>query len=254
MNALFQRRWPQAVRDAFRRPMLMALLSLVVCHVHVSSDDGVHASRIRASLSLAETKVREAGDSARAIDHVQLGDAQLRFGRVEESIHSFERAIEMRPEWKPELWQYGIALAFAQRYREGRELFEMHRRVNPHDVENAAWHFLCVAKDADLATARQLLLPAPSDPRPPMKQVLRRLAGGDDAIVVDAVRDTRSMRQRDSAQFFADLYLGLIADAEGNSAKAEQYMQAAAKTGLGHYMADVARVYAKRLTLGRAKK
>ena len=35
---------------------------------------------------------------------------------------------------------------YAGRYQDCREQFESHRTVNPDDVENAAWHFLCVAR------------------------------------------------------------------------------------------------------------
>mgnify|MGYP000446850332 CR=1 FL=1 len=40
---------------------------------------------------------------------------------------------------------------------EGRKLFELHRSVNPQDVENAAWHFLCAARVDGLEKARAQL-------------------------------------------------------------------------------------------------
>jgi len=67
-------------------------------------------------------------------------------GRIEQSVAGFDRLIKVAPEVAPQLWQRGIALYYARHYKECRVQFESHRTVNPDDVENAAWHFLCVAK------------------------------------------------------------------------------------------------------------
>ncbi|TWT53481.1 lipoprotein NlpI [Rubripirellula amarantea] len=168
-----------------------------------------------------------------------LGDAQLRAGKYDEAVNTFERVITADPESEPHLWQYGIALFFAQRYADGKQLFEKHRIVNPHDVENAAWHFLCVAKASDVEQARKILLPAPDDRRAPMKEILERLPGGSDQAIVDRMNQLHDV----NASFYGNLYIGLIADAEGDKDTAKRYIRLAAETPLSHYMADVARVY-----------
>ena len=61
------------------------------------------------------------------------------------------------PDEAPYLWQRGIALYYAGRYDDCRRQFESHRSVNPDDVENAAWHFLCVARAESPAKARAAL-------------------------------------------------------------------------------------------------
>ena len=66
-------------------------------------------------------------------------------GRVKESVAGFDRVAALVPDAAPQLWQRGIALYYAGRYQDCRTQFESHRTVNPDDVENAAWHFLCVA-------------------------------------------------------------------------------------------------------------
>jgi lipoprotein NlpI len=51
-----------------------------------------------------------------------------------------------------------------------RAQFELHRTVNPADVENAAWHFLRGARWVT-AKARAALLPVGPDSRVPMRQI-----------------------------------------------------------------------------------
>lgn len=178
---------------------------------------------------------------------IGLGDALLRSGRCSEATENFERAIKRDPESEPYLWQYGIALFFVGRYDDARSLFEKHRVVNPNDVENAAWHFLCVAKADDIEKARTILLPAPGDSRVPMEEVLQRLKGGNFDAIRAAVEKTRGTPSHASAAFYGDLYIGMIADAEGEPDVARKYLQNASKAELTHYMADIARVYANEL-------
>lgn len=207
-----------------------------------------HARRHASQISLAQQRLAAAGENPTASSLVALGDALLRGGQCEAAVAAFEKAIKRRPESEPYLWQHGIALFFVGRHHDASQLFEKHRVVNSNDVENAAWHFLCVAKDGGLSKARQVLLPAPGDRRPPMKQILPRLAGGDATEIEAAVGKVPEGSARQSARFYADLYLGLIADAEGHQDDAARYMRQAAKTSLTHYMADVARVYAETLS------
>jgi lipoprotein NlpI len=175
-------------------------------------------------------------------------DLYLRSGKIHSSIKQFERFIERVPQEKPELWQFGIALALAERYEEGRKLFELHRTVNPNDVENAAWHFFCVAKLAGREQAEKLVLPAPGDTRVPMNEIRRLLMDGDEKRVIAAVAQlTEGSDGQKTAKFYADLYLGLYADAIGDNANARKYVNEAAKNAQINYMGDIARVYAAEL-------
>ncbi len=172
------------------------------------------------------------------------GDLYLRSGKIHSAIKQFERYIDIVPVDKSELWQYGVALALADRYDDGRQLFEMHRIVNPNDVENAAWHYLCVAKSMGIAEAKKLILPAPDDSRVPMNEIRRLLIDGDEQRVWDAVNQLPAdSPQHVESSFYANLYLGMFADAHKNPVKAKRLVGAAAKTKQVNYMTDVARVY-----------
>ena len=65
------------------------------------------------------------------------GSLKFRSGKIAESIDDFDKCIELNPEVKPYLWQRGIALYYADRFKDGLEQFAVHREVNPNDVENA---------------------------------------------------------------------------------------------------------------------
>ena len=172
------------------------------------------------------------------------GDTLLRCGQPKESIPYFDRYLKDQPEALPYLWQRGIALYFAGDYQGGVKQFEVHRRVNPNDVENAAWHFLCLTKAESFQKASQLVLPAPGDPRIPMEEVLSMLKTGDTELVkkrMQSVPEKTTARER--ADFYGFFYLGLYADAKGDSEDALGWLKKSAADAPHHYMGDVARVY-----------
>jgi lipoprotein NlpI len=145
----------------------------------------------------------------------------------------------------PRLWQRGIALYFVGKHELAAEQFVQHREVNPHDVENAAWHFLCVAKAESFDKARQSVLPAPNDPRIPMTEVQQMLRSGDtDRVTRRMDKVPAESPDRNSAMFYGNFYLGLYADARGDQQTALTKMSLAAKDAPHHYMGDIARVYA----------
>lgn len=171
--------------------------------------------------------------------HDRRGDEHLRAGRVERAIEDFDRFLDAYPEAEPYHWRRGIAYYYAGRYDDGVRQFEMHRTVNPADVENAAWHFLCKARASDPEQARAALLPVGHDRRAPMMTVYELFAGRatcEDVLVAAG--------ENPGARFYAHLYLGLYHEALGDPAAARPHLEAAATTdGQDHYMGDVARVH-----------
>ena len=167
--------------------------------------------------------------------------AHFEAGRVVQSAEEFDRLVKIRPAIAPELWQRGIALYYAGRYDDCRKQFELHRTVNPNDVENATWHFLCVARAESPAAAAAALLPVGPDARVPMRQVYELFRGR--ATPEDVLQ---AAGPQPSAQFFAHLYLGLFAEARGDARRALEHISAAADAryaSAGGYMHMVARVH-----------
>ncbi|HKE87717.1 MAG TPA: hypothetical protein VKB50_28380 [Vicinamibacterales bacterium] len=162
-------------------------------------------------------------------------------GRIAESIVGFDQVVKLAPEAAPQLWQRGIALYYAGRYRDCRAQFESHRTVNPNDVENPAWHFLCVARAESPEKARAALLPVGPDQRSPMREIYQMFKGTltPDAVLKAGGNDL-------SSQFFAELYVGLYYDALGDDARAREHLTKAASgrySEVGGYMYRVAALH-----------
>jgi lipoprotein NlpI len=161
------------------------------------------------------------------------------------SATAFDQLIALSPATAPQLWQRGIALYYAGRFAEGRRQFELHQQVNPDDVENAAWHFLCVARCVDLAGARALLMPITGDARVPMSEIHQLFAGtGSAEAVLAAAGDKHAdPAERRDRLCYAHLYLGLYDEAIGQTEAAKGHLLLAALDfRMDHYMGRVAQV------------
>ena len=167
----------------------------------------------------------------------------FRQGRIEESAAGFDKLVSMAPGSMPRLWQRGIVLYYAGRLDDCRAQFESHRTVNPNDVENAAWHFLCVAGAESPEAARSALLPVGVDSRVPMLQIYRLFSGT--ASTEDVMLAAEG---RPAAEFYAHLYIGLHAEAVGDDLVALMHMRSAARNeyaDVGGYMHMVAQVHVR---------
>ena len=170
-------------------------------------------------------------------------------GDIQESADEFDVLVELMPNFAPRLWQRGIVLYYAARYDDCIAQFESHRTVNPNDVENATWHFLCVARSKSPEQAQSALLPVGPDSRVPMRQVYELYSGTITPDEVMAGTDGRP-----GAVFFAHLYLGLYAEALGDEETALEHIRAAADDDyarVGGYMHTVAVVHLALLESGR---
>ena len=174
------------------------------------------------------------------------GMLRFRLGRIRPSIEDFDRAIMLDPESEPHHWQRGISYYYAGEYEEGARQFEIHRTVNPHDVENAVWHYLCMARWKNITEAEASLIPIAGDRRVPMMEVHALFAGkATPENVLEAARagepSDEELHQR---LFYAHLYLGLYHEAHGRADESLKHIRLAAeKYAEPHYMGDVARVH-----------
>jgi lipoprotein NlpI len=190
------------------------------------------------------------GSPESATLYLLRGTYHFRAGRVEESLADFERHLKLRPGDRAEHWQRGIALYYAGRFKEGREQFEEHRTVNPDDVENAAWHYLCHAREASPQKARDALLPVGPDGRVPMAEVYQLFAGKLKAedVLAAARKGNPPAGRLNRHLFYAHLYIALWHEAQGENELAERHMRTAVeKHPLEDYMYDVARVHLSRM-------
>ena len=201
----------------------------------------------------AFTKVIEL-DPKFAPAYDRRGDAYLKSGKFKEAVADFDKFLEFRPKFAPDHWRRGIALYYAGRFDDGKKQFDLHRTVNPEDVENSAWHYLCNARANTPKKAREDLIPVTKDARVPMKQVLELFAGKIKPADVLAAAENAKLNdeERKEARFYANQYVALYYESEGDAKKALEHLTAAVeKYKIGHYMWDVADAHLKLL---KAKK
>ncbi len=187
-------------------------------------------------------------DSRMADAWQHRGGEHFKLGHVKESIADFDKFIELMPQQAPHHWQRGISLYYAGRFEEGRKQFESHQTVNPNDVENAVWHFLCVARADGLEKARAGLIPIKGDARAPMMEVHALFAGKakPEEVLKAAGEGGPPTSQLNRQLFYAHLYLGLYFEAIGDDKRAREHItKAAGQYRTDDYMGDVARVHSR---------
>lgn len=185
----------------------------------------------------------------------QRGWQSLVKGAPKKAVADFDQEVRLLPELDPHHWQRGIALYYADEFERGAEQFERHRSVNPQDVENAVWHFLCVARapGGSIEIARKNLIPIDGDPRVPMREIHDMFAGRAKP------KDVKEAAKRDGrplAHFYADLYIGLFQEVMGNPEAAREAIERAAgdPSASEHAMGEVARAHLRVRELPAATK
>ncbi len=176
------------------------------------------------------------------------GETHFRACKFKESVADFDKVVAADPDREPHHWQRGISHYYAGEYIKGVRQFELHKEVNPEDVENAIWHFLCKAKADNLDKARKGLIPIRDDGRPwamTVYEMFREKAKPQD-VLENATKGELNERVRNDNLFYSHLYIALYYDAIGSSNGALEHIKIAVeKYQSAHYMGDVARVHLK---------
>jgi lipoprotein NlpI len=177
-------------------------------------------------------------------DLADRAEAAFAQGRMAESVADYDRLAALIPSIAPELWQRGVALYYLGRYEECAAQFAAFHALDPRDVEDAAWHFFCVARGSSIERARRELFEAGPDlrvMRPQVYDLLRgRLTPKDFIDLADA--------NYPIAQFYAHLYVGLYLEALGDHEGSLTHVRIAADERyrmFGGFMNVVAQVHVK---------
>jgi lipoprotein NlpI len=215
---------------------------------------------LRAAIRAAERKWPESladYDKALELDpaltaaYQRRAIARFMTGRIKEACTDFDKFNQANPEAAPQNWQRGIALYYAGRYEDGAKQFELHRTVNPDDVENAAWHFACVARWKTPAAAKEGLIPIEGDTRIPMSQIHEMFGGKlkPEQVIAAVKEGNPAPAQLNRQLFYAHLYAGLYCESIGKNEEAKTHMSEAVKHEVPDYMYGVARVHVGMLEL-----
>jgi len=172
--------------------------------------------------------------------------ARLLFGagEMKTSAEVYSKMLEIRPEIKPQLWQRGLALYYAERYEDGVDQFDTHQTHNSQDVENSVWQLLCKSKLSSVEEARKTMIQIEHDSRIPMKQVFDMFAGtGSPEEVIAASGYDAEKIQRNGTTYHAWLYVGLFHEMMGDQESSIDAMKTALKCkpfipGLMGYVAE----------------
>ena len=174
------------------------------------------------------------------------GDARLKLGEFKDAVRDYDQALKLNPEFAPKHWRRGIALYYAGDFKAGAEQFETHKTANPEDVENAAWHYMCNSRVVGKDKARSKLIDVTRDRRVPMAEIQKLFAGKLEptAVLARSEKTQASTELGKEARFYANLYVGLWYEAEGNAAKAKLHIAKAVNDfKIRHYMWDVGAVH-----------
>ena len=147
-----------------------------------------------------------------------LGEFYFANGQPKESALAFDRVLKRQPAIKPQLWQRGLALYYADRFSDGVDQFESHQTFNSQDVENAVWHMLCKAKISSVDEARKALIPIQRDRRVPMPEVYELFAGRGS---VESVIQAADASGQPGAVYHGLLYVGLFHEMMGDTEKSK---------------------------------
>ena len=178
------------------------------------------------------------------------GAAHFKAGHMKESIADFDRFLKAHPNREPHHWQRGISYYYAGEYAKGVRQFEIHKTVNPQDVENAVWHYLCKARIDGVDKARAALIDIDSDGRSWAMPVYEMFQGKltPKQLLAKMKQGDPKPSELNYRLFFSHLYIGLYYESLGKQDLVRKHVTAAAKDyASDHYMGDVARVHVKLL-------
>lgn len=151
-------------------------------------------------------------------------------GEMKDSVAVYDEILETFPSDKPQMWQRGLALYFADEFEKGVDQFESHQTFNSQDVENSVWHLLCKSRLTSVEEARKEMILIEHDSRVPMKQVFDMFAGsGSPEEVLKACGYDKDDIKPDGSIYHGLLYVGLFHEMIGDQEASNQSMIEALK-------------------------
>ncbi|MGE0606312.1 MAG: tetratricopeptide repeat protein [Pirellulales bacterium] len=235
-------------------PACCAWLCLAALAVARGDEIADYLAKVKESVAAYDKLIAEDPKNAGAYN--QRGAAKFKLGQIEESIADFDKFLSLEPDAEPAHWMRGISYYYAGEFEKGRKQFEGYQTYDSNDVENAVWRYLCMAPEVGVEQARDEILKIGDDRRVPMRQVYDLFAGkatADDVLAAVEAGDPPAAKKNERL-FYAHLYLGLYAEANGQDEEALAHLQQAQSHRIGHYMWDVARVHGERRAKGERPK
>jgi lipoprotein NlpI len=181
--------------------------------------------------------------------HRQRGRELFKMGEIEKSITAFDRYVELEPDRENDLWERGLSRYYAGQFREAQKSFEDYHKVGPDDTENDLWRMLSQAEVDGLTEAQQVLKTLHAKRGgifPPMYDLYTGKIKPDEAFT-RATAEAARENDRNSQNFYANLYVGMWFVATKDKPKAIEHLEKAVALRSTDYMWYVARVQLQRL-------
>lgn len=151
-------------------------------------------------------------------------------GQMKGAAQVYDEVLEQRPDIKPQLWQRGLALYYAEEFEKGVDQFDTHQTYNSQDVENSVWQLLCQARLTSVEDARKSMIQIESDSRVPMEEVFNMFAGtGTPEEVITASGYDAEKVVRNGSTYHGWLYVGLFHEMMGDEDASIEAMKTALK-------------------------
>lgn len=210
---------------------------LLFCGLAFAMLNTVQAQTIEDAIAEREAQLVQLQTSLSRL-YYQQGETAFFDQKFARAVAAWDREIELHPARLPHHWQRGLVLYYLNRFEDGAKQFEDHQVVNGTDVENAAWHFLCLSRHKDPKLAATKLYPYAGDRRKPMQEIHALFAdSGSEQQVLDACRERNDF-------CYGHLYIGLHHEAHGRDAQAlPHFKKAAVDFKMDHYMGKLAQIH-----------
>jgi hypothetical protein len=120
-------------------------------------------------------------DRNEARKFVSQGMETFRKGDVPQSIELFDRADVIDSSMRPFLWQRGLSLYYADRFKDASDQFRADVAVNPYDVEEIVWDIAAQLqlKPNDFPVPSSMALPPGSKDRRKIMATVYNLFRGE---------------------------------------------------------------------------
>lgn len=263
-----------------RRWMAVGLLGCVFCSEAVAEEEAKTASQWLQSAADADAAgdwrtAERACNEAIALEaklaaaHYYRGRARFCLSKFADAVEDFDRYVALRPAAASRQWERGIACYYAGQFTEGAKQFALYQTYHDNDVENSVWRYLCMAQDEKLGKrpqrlkqAREAILPIRNDRRQGMMKVYDLYRG--EASVKELLAAVKPTEEQPSTGplFYAQLYIGLYHEVQGDRKQAEKMIALAANEHhkdarqgrVNHFMYEVAAVHHQRFQRERKRR
>jgi lipoprotein NlpI len=207
-------------------------MTAVIIAVLLGSDQS-QAQRDAEIIRLSE-EIKKAPKSVAL--YSERGDAYFQSGYFSQAEADYRMMVEIEPKLDPTHWRLGLAYYYTGKFDLSAKQFEKYQTVDDVDRENGLWRFLAMAQTVGKEKARQEMINYKNSDRPPFDDIYKMFQGKLDPDTFS--RRVTSATQGGKQRFYADLYLGLYFDVEGQKDRAIQFLKAAEESSWGRSAGD----------------